>query len=283
MPTTESDNLVVPSSSENRAKVDAVLSILENDLRTYGSDGRDFCDQECVLRFLVARQWNIEKAASQLKKTLQWRQKAKPWEIGCDECRKDPHSHNMRQVGIDGDGRPVIYTSFSQAQNRFDVNSNLQHLLGTMESATHYMKKHGVGKWIWIVDFDGFSARDCDPRSALRTAELLTHYPERLHLTLLLDAPSLFSGVWAALRAVLDTATAAKVRFVPLAQMQSVLRDLLPAELADWLHREAEENRACHRRGARKAYWEWLDQTVPPSRPAPLPPPPFCRRFGLWR
>ena len=140
-------------------KVDAVLGIIGNDLCSCGSEGHRFCDRECIQRFLVARQGNVEKAVSQLRKALQWRQKAKPWDIHCDECGKDPHSHNMRQVGTDSEGRPVIYTAFSQARNRFNVNSNMQHLLGTIESATSYMKKRGVGKWVWVIDFDGCRRR----------------------------------------------------------------------------------------------------------------------------
>jgi hypothetical protein len=252
----------IPGPSTDVDKVDQVLSVLAKDLSTYGSEGCEFCDRECILRFLIARQWNVEKAASQLKKALEWRQIAKPWDMRCDECQKDPYSHNMRQVGTDREGRPVIYTAFSQAHNRFKPQANVQHLLAVMESATLRMRRHGVGKWVWVVDFDGFSARDCDPRTALRTADILAHYPERLHLALLLDAPSLFAGVWAALRAALDPVTAAKVRFVPLAQMRPALSDLFPAELADWLCIEAEENRAVRRSGARKAYWEHLDDAV---------------------
>ena len=251
-------------------KVGEVMGILRSDIDTLGDEALEFCDPDCVRRFLSAKQWNVEMAAAQMKKTLDWRHKTKPWAVVCDECRQDPFSHNMRQVGTDGDGRPVIYTSFSQARSRFNVDENMKHLLGIMENATSLMRKRKVEKWVWVVDFDGFSLRDCDPRSALRTADLLTCYPERLHLAILLDAPSLFSGIWRAVRAVLDPVTTSKVRFVPRSQMPEAFGELFPAELAAWLLRETEDNRDPQRRGGRKAYWEWQDPAVSPWR-APSP------------
>ena len=42
----------------------------------------------------------------------------------------------------------------------------------------------------WVVFFDlyGFGIYDCDPRTAVYTAHLLTHYPERLSLVVVFDA-----------------------------------------------------------------------------------------------
>lgn len=48
----------------------------------------------------------------------------------------------------------------------------------------------GVGQWVWVSDFKGFGLSDCDPRLAKVFLDLsAAHYPERLGLFLVIDAP----------------------------------------------------------------------------------------------
>ncbi len=48
----------------------------------------------------------------------------------------------------------------------------------------------GVGQWVWVSDFKGFGMGDCDPRLAKVFLDLsAAHYPERLGLFLVIDAP----------------------------------------------------------------------------------------------
>ncbi len=68
-----------------------------------------------------------------------------------------------------------------------------------------------MDQWIWIIDFHGFTLRDCDPRSATMAIDLLQHYPERLFRVIFLDAPFIFGALWSAIRSVLDERTAGKV------------------------------------------------------------------------
>ena len=48
----------------------------------------------------------------------------------------------------------------------------------------------GVDQWVWVSDFKGFGMSDCDPRLAKVFLDLsAAHYPERLGLFLVIDAP----------------------------------------------------------------------------------------------
>ena len=48
----------------------------------------------------------------------------------------------------------------------------------------------GVGQWVWVSDFKGFGLSDCDPRLAKVFLDLsAAHYPERLGLFIVVDAP----------------------------------------------------------------------------------------------
>ena len=68
----------------------------------------------------------------------------------------------------------------------------------------------------WVVFFDlyGFGILDCDPRTAVyMPAHLLTHYPERLSLGVVV-MPWGWSSLWGAISPILDERTRKKIVFV---------------------------------------------------------------------
>ena len=198
-------------------------------------------------------------------------------------CARNPHGHNMRVVGEDPDGRPVVYTCFAQANERWDTTNNiadLTHLLETTIARTMDAGR-GVEKMLWIIDFHGFAMRDAfQPATTLQTARLLDHYPERLHRIIMVDAPRLFDATFRAVSLILPAETAAKVKFVRRGRgsagdaTRAYLRDALGPGFAAWLEVEMDENRDPERYASRltpamvpkkpgyaaKRYWEWLEE-----------------------
>jgi hypothetical protein len=62
------------------------------------------------------------------------------------------------------------------------------------------------------------------------------HYPERLGMALIINAPRLFSGLWSWIKRFVDPNTVAKVRFVSSGpHLRSTLAEIFPDELANWL------------------------------------------------
>eukprot|EP01052_Picozoa_sp_SAG31_P014051 SAG31_NODE_861_length_11418_cov_5.107430_6_plen_332_part_00 len=223
--------------------------------RTCGSSSQyQFdADEFCACRYLVAHNNDADAAAAALAATLRWRQEARPAEIECAACLRDPHSHSLRVCGWDGSGRAVMYTCFSQATHRFNPEENTQHLTRTLEDACAIMasrshissrtdfedasggttgaavKVAGAESCIWVVDFHGYSMySDSNPRTAVLASELLAHYPQRLHRAVLVDAPRVFSATWAALKMVINSVTASKVVFARTGDGS------LEAELESW-------------------------------------------------
>ena len=198
-------------------KIQCLKQKMDPFMENYGEMGRGYCSDGNLRRVLTARGMDVDKAAAQLLKTLEWRQKEDPATIVCPACQADPHSHNLRQVGLDAMDRPVIYACFSQGANRFDIEATEKHVIQVLETtlAAHASGGDGaeVEQWIWVIDFHGFSLRDCDPRSATMVIDLLQHYPERLHRVVFLDSPFIFGALWSAIRSVLDDRTAGKVPY----------------------------------------------------------------------
>eukprot|EP00026_Physarum_polycephalum_P008711 Phypoly_transcript_08809.p1 GENE.Phypoly_transcript_08809~~Phypoly_transcript_08809.p1 ORF type:complete len:299 (+),score=34.14 Phypoly_transcript_08809:213-1109(+) len=223
----------------------------------------DWCDDACCTRYLVARDWDCNQSLKMIKNTISWRLEKKPDQIECPLCPKDPFSHNIRLVGMDTMDRPVIYTCFGQASGRFDVAGNVAHLCRLLEEASVILNKTGAGKWVWIIDFEGFGVYDCSLPMMNQTIQLIDHYPERLGQLILLDSPWLFSGLWKTISPLLAHATKSKITFHSLKDLNTKLRPILGAELVEWLQRETAENRDSTKSKGKK-YWEWLDENGNP-------------------
>ena len=95
----------------------------------------------------------------------------------CTQCLKNPYAHSLRVAGFDKLNRPIIYACFGQANDRWGPEENIQHVTCVLEQAVRYMdemnkgginRKH-VEQWIWMVDFEGFSVRDCSPKTMILT------------------------------------------------------------------------------------------------------------------
>jgi hypothetical protein len=231
----------------------------------------DFCDAECARRYLVARTWNYSKALAQLEETLKWRLETKPWKLefkNSPKCIDNPFALCMRIVGIDDFHRPVIYTAFSQANDRWDLDSNMTHLLSLLEAAYKIIVQQfraGVSEeasslqWVWNIDFHGYAFRDQSPRNAVATGHLMAHYPEMLHLSCLIDGPILFRATWSAVNILLDDRVRQKVAFVNKNNIETVLTPRIGERMAKWLACEMDEVRKKQTGSTLRAYW------IPPT------------------
>lgn len=232
-----------------------------------------WCDYETCRRYIVARSWNIDKAEEQLKNTLMWRAKNKPgskefWQAS--KCFENPLALSMRIVGWTPDGRPIGYTRFSEAHDRWDVPGNMEHIMLLLEAASKLIRERrekelnetaASRQCVWVVDFDGFAFRDQNPKTAILTAALLEHYPEMLNLIVLLDAPLIFNGLWTLVAPLLDDRVRRKIMFVKGKQADTVLRERLGSEAALWIAEETKDSaEKKNRKGEWKKYW------IPPTQ-----------------
>lgn len=67
----------------------------------------------------------------------------------------------------------------------------------------------------WLLNMDGYTSRNSPPFSvSLETMNILqSHYPERLGLAIVTQAPTVFKMLWTAIGPFLDPVTKEKVRF----------------------------------------------------------------------
>jgi len=247
------------------------MSLLRKGLHPHD---RDFLDHETCRRYLVARSWSLKKAEEQLASTLHWRVHEDPagkefWQSS--KSLKDPLALSMRIVGLDKGGRPIGYTCFREAHDRFDADDNLEHTQLIMEAFSKvirmrrhkgYNQRADSRQCVWVVDFDGFSFRDQNPKTAVVTARLLQHHPEMLYTIILLNPPFIFNALWQFISPYLDARVRNKIMFVKGIDAAELLRERLGQEAAEWIAMETKDNKekqADAKRGNPKRYW------IPPT------------------
>eukprot|EP01060_Flectonema_neradi_P002352 TRINITY_DN11439_c1_g3_i1.p1 TRINITY_DN11439_c1_g3~~TRINITY_DN11439_c1_g3_i1.p1 ORF type:complete len:329 (+),score=60.01 TRINITY_DN11439_c1_g3_i1:187-1173(+) len=179
-------------------------------------------NDRCLLRYLRARKYNVEKAKEMLKNTMNWRTTHAPAAITHKDVMEiSKHFSNYLHMTTK-DGNPVCYMRFQRDPPGFTDKDKLQHVKFVLEEAARVMKYNderfpGIEKLCYIIDLQGFSlnAPGASREVAAKWTDMLqNHYPERLGKAYLINYPSIFSVFWAAVKLFIDSVTAAKVCFV---------------------------------------------------------------------
>ncbi|VDD75458.1 unnamed protein product [Mesocestoides corti] len=119
-------------------------------------DEPDLLNDDVILwNYLKARNSSVSQAAAMLRKSIEWRRVVRPREIRCSGCCLKPGTHSIRQVGFDNAGRPIIYSSFTQATTQRNSTADaMAHLIYVLENAIRTMPP-GISQWILVIDCQG--------------------------------------------------------------------------------------------------------------------------------
>ncbi|CAL9114597.1 unnamed protein product [Musa acuminata var. zebrina] len=174
-----------------------------------------FSDDACLRRYLVARNWNIDKSKKMLQETLKWRATYKPEEIRWHEVAVEGETGKVYRADFqDREGRSVLVLRPGK-QNTTSHDNQLRHLVYLLENAIINLPD-GQEQMIWLIDFTGWSLSNSVPiKTARETANILqSHYPERLAAAFLYNPPRIFESFWKIVKYFLDPKTFQKVKFV---------------------------------------------------------------------
>ncbi|KNC83456.1 hypothetical protein SARC_04297 [Sphaeroforma arctica JP610] len=188
------------------------------DDKTLTDADKQFCTDACLLRYLRARDYHLERSEKLLRGTLKWRKEY--WKNGA----LDPNgpldieagTGKVLVHGLDRYKRPVLYlrprlqnTTNYVEQNRLTVYM-LERCIESMDAS------YGTEKLTLIIDFKEYSLRNAPPMA--QNKEFMTilseHYPERLGVAILVDAPMIFNMTYKLLQPFIPAETKKKVVFV---------------------------------------------------------------------
>jgi len=174
-----------------------------------------------LLRFLLARKWNLGRAKRMFDEYQEWRRewpqsRVRPVDVPVSvghrkafvlprpDCRGNPtvvlvaSRHMMYEVGK-GKGNPETTYAFQ---------------VFCFDHAIAHAERLGRQQLTIVLDLEGLGWRNLD-LTCLKNIVLLAQarYPERLGACVFYRPPSVFYGLWKAVKPLVDARTAGKMRF----------------------------------------------------------------------
>jgi len=214
-----------------------------------------------VLRFLRAREFNVEKGREMLSSSLVWRKKHGVDKI-LSEYQEPPVVREHFPGGWHGhdrEGRPLFLLRLGQMDAKGLIRSvgeeGLTKLtlhiceegLKLTEESSHRLNKP-ISTWTMLLDLEGLNMRHLwrpGIKALLHIIEICeANYPETLGRVLIIRAPRVFPILWTLVCPLIDETSRAKFLFYAtdgqrgdqLAQQSAGLRDYLPEDkIPDWL------------------------------------------------
>ncbi|CAN0316300.1 unnamed protein product [Lampetra fluviatilis] len=168
---------------------------------------------EHILRFLRARDFNVDKAKEMLCQSLSWRKQyqvdylLETW--GLPPALADYYAGGWHYQ--DRDGRPLYILRLGQMDTKGLVKamgeeSLLRHVLSINEEGLRRCEEntnnsgHPISSWTCLVDLEGLNMRHLwrpGVKALLRVIEVVeANYPETLGRLLIVRAPRVFPVLW---------------------------------------------------------------------------------------
>lgn len=187
---------------------------------------------ESVARFLIAREYNVEKAADQLGSFISWRSTYFP--IYKTDLLKEISSGVIYVHGQDKEGHPlIIYSPRIHNPKESSLEQQVKLSMWWMHVAMSRLPAD-KSKFTLLIDRTGSGRENMDlewDKAVL--AIFQANYPERLHRCVVYPSGVLFLFIWSVVKFFIDRKTQDKVKPVLyLAGVQEYIDDeFIPAAM----------------------------------------------------
>ncbi|KAG8365199.1 hypothetical protein BUALT_Bualt18G0079500 [Buddleja alternifolia] len=241
----------VRDAREESAVCDLRQQLLDRDLLPVRHD-----DYHTLLRFLKARDFNVEKTIQMWKEMLNWRS-----EYGADTILEDFEFEELEEVlkyypqgyhGVDREGRPVYIERLGQAHpsklmSITSVERYIRYHVQEFERALHekfpacsVAAKRRICSTTTVLDVHGLGVKNFTKTAAGLLAAMAkidnSYYPETLHSMYVVNAGTGFKKVlWPAAQKFLDPKTIAKIHVWDPKSLGKLLEVIDPSQLPDFL------------------------------------------------
>ncbi|KAJ4973318.1 hypothetical protein NE237_006492 [Protea cynaroides] len=215
------------------------LTQMRESVRKLGSSPENHGDQT-LMRFLIARSMDPEKAAKMFVQWRKWRAEFVP--LGFIPDSEVPDELGAKKIylqGLSKNGNPVMIV---KACKHFPSRDHLQlkkfvvHLLDKTIASSFKGQEIGNEKLIGILDLQQITIKNIDARALITGFQFLqAYYPERLAKLYILSMPWFFVSVWRMVSRFLEKATLEKVVIVTSEEdhenfLKEIGEDVLPEE-----------------------------------------------------
>ncbi|XP_073158788.1 phosphatidylinositol/phosphatidylcholine transfer protein SFH13-like [Henckelia pumila] len=226
-------------------------NLLDRDLLPVRHD-----DYHTLLRFLKARDFNIDKTIKMWEEMLNWRK-----EFGADTILEDFEFEELDEVlryypqgyhGVDREGRPVYIERLGKAHPSklmriTSIERYLKYHVQEFEKALFekfpacsVAEKRRICSTTTILDVHGLGVKNFTKTAASLLAAMAkidnNYYPETLHRMYIVNAGAGFKKVlWPAAQKFLDAKTIGKIHVLDPKSTGKLLEIIAPSQLPDFL------------------------------------------------
>ncbi|XP_002533195.2 CRAL-TRIO domain-containing protein YKL091C [Ricinus communis] len=197
---------------------ETALAQLRKSVEKLGSSTEEYKDAT-LMRFLIARSMDPEKAAKMFIQWQKWRATFVPnGFISESEIQDELESRKAFLQGLSIEGYPVFLVKLKlhfPSKDHLQFKKYVVHLLDKTIASSFRGKEIGNEKLIAIIDLQHISYKNIDARGFIAGFQCLqAYYPERLAKLYLLHMPRFFVSVWKMISRFLEKATLEKIMIV---------------------------------------------------------------------
>ncbi|KAI0251725.1 CRAL-TRIO domain-containing protein [Lactifluus subvellereus] len=187
-----------------------------------------------LMKWLRARNLNVNDAKTMMIATLRWRD-----EFKIDEAMKETYPDVLNSFGHlygrDKQGRPLMYNIYGGKNDLTAAFSDVQRFIrwrvALMEEGIKLIDFETVDQMIQVHDYEGASLSSRTANSKAAASEISSifqgHYPEFLAHKFFVNVPSIMTWIFWLFKPVLSPATLAKMKVVGHGP-RTIGKELLP-------------------------------------------------------
>ncbi|KAF8040133.1 hypothetical protein BT93_B2380 [Corymbia citriodora subsp. variegata] len=194
------------------------LTQMRKSVQKLGSSTEKF-GEPTLMRFLIARSMDADKAAKMFVKWQEWRSTWVPnGFVPESEIGEELEARKIFLQGLSRSGQPLM---LAKASKHFPSKDQLQfkkfviYLLDKTIASSFKGQEIGNEKVIVIFDLQNIGYKNVDTRGLITGFQFLqAYYPERLAKLFILNMPRFFVSVWRMISRFLERATLEKIVIV---------------------------------------------------------------------